>query len=66
METPMPLPTPQARIVLTTADNPREATRLARSLVEERPAACITRIPASQHLLRGSAENIAPLMHHGQ
>lgn len=48
----MPNPTPQACIVLTTADNPKEATRLARTLVEERLAACVSMIPAVQSIYR--------------
>jgi periplasmic divalent cation tolerance protein len=43
---------PQARIVLTTADNPKEATTLARILVEENLAACVTLIPAVQSIYR--------------
>jgi periplasmic divalent cation tolerance protein len=46
----MPDPTPPVRIVLTTAANPDEATRLARTLVEERLAACATLIPAVQSI----------------
>lgn len=42
----------QARIVLTTADNPKEATGLARTLVEEGLAACATLIPAVQSIYR--------------
>ena len=42
----MPDPIPPARIVLTTAANPDEASHLARTLVEERLAACATVIPA--------------------
>ncbi|MGA3263192.1 MAG: divalent-cation tolerance protein CutA [Terracidiphilus sp.] len=45
-------PTPPARIVLTTAANPEEAERLARTLVEERLAACATMIPALQSIYR--------------
>jgi periplasmic divalent cation tolerance protein len=41
-----------ARIVLTTADNPKEASHLARTLVEERLAACATLIPAVQSFYR--------------
>jgi periplasmic divalent cation tolerance protein len=48
----MPEATPSARIVLTTADNPREATRLARTLVEEGLAACATLIPVVQSVYR--------------
>jgi len=49
---PMPeSPTP-IRIVLTTADNPRDAARLGRTLVEERLAACISMIPAVQSIYR--------------
>ncbi len=39
---------PEVRIVLTTCASPGEATRLARTLVEERLAACATLIPAVQ------------------
>ncbi|MGA2169537.1 MAG: divalent-cation tolerance protein CutA [Terracidiphilus sp.] len=46
----MPDPTPPARIVLTTAADPDEASRLARTLVEERLAACATLIPAVQSI----------------
>jgi periplasmic divalent cation tolerance protein len=48
----MPEPTPQARIVLTTAASPEEANRLARILVEERLAACVTLIPGVQSIYR--------------
>ncbi|MGB8262008.1 MAG: divalent-cation tolerance protein CutA [Terracidiphilus sp.] len=41
-----------ARIVLTTCDNPHEATRLARTLVEERLAACATIIPRVESIYR--------------
>lgn len=50
----MPDPTPPARppiqIVLTTAATPDEAARLARTLVEERLAACATLIPSVQSI----------------
>ena len=46
----MPNPTPPALIVLTTAATPEEANRLARTLVEERLAACATLIPAVQSI----------------
>ncbi len=46
----MPESAPAARIVLTTADNPKEAARLARTLVEERLAACANLIPAVQSI----------------
>jgi periplasmic divalent cation tolerance protein len=48
----MPNSIPPARIVLTTAANPDEAARLARALVEERLAACVTLIPAVQSIYR--------------
>ncbi len=48
----MPEEKPQARIVLTTADNPKEAGQLARTLVEEGLAACATLIPAVQSIYR--------------
>jgi periplasmic divalent cation tolerance protein len=43
---------PQAKIVLTTCATPDEAARLARTLVEERLAACATMIPAVQSIYR--------------
>ena len=46
----MPNPAPPARVVLTTAATPEEANRLARTLVEERLAACATLIPAVQSI----------------
>jgi len=48
----MPEPNPPARIVLTTAANSEEASRLGRALVEERLAACATLIPAVQSIYR--------------
>lgn len=41
-----------ARIVLTTAANPDEAGRLARTVVEEHLAACATLIPQVQSIYR--------------
>jgi periplasmic divalent cation tolerance protein len=41
---------PPVRIVLTTAASPGEASRMARTLVEERLAACATLIPAVQSI----------------
>ena len=41
-----------ARIVLTTASNADEAQRIARTLVEERLAACATLLPAAQSIYR--------------
>ncbi len=52
----MPEAVPSARIVLTTADNPKEATRLARTLVEEGLAACATLVPAVQSIYRWQGE----------
>src|ERR1035437_3133576 len=52
----MPSPTPPARIVLTTVDNPEEAARLGRALVEERLAACATMIPGAQSIYRWQGE----------
>jgi periplasmic divalent cation tolerance protein len=46
----MPEAIPPARIVLTTCADPQEAGRLARTLVEERLAACATLIPAVQSI----------------
>lgn len=39
-------PDPSARIVLTTVGNQADAARLARTLVEERLAACVNVLPA--------------------
>ena len=44
--------TPAARIVLTTAANAEEAGRLARTLVEERLAACVTQVPGVESVYR--------------
>jgi periplasmic divalent cation tolerance protein len=52
----MPLPTPPARIVLTTVANPEEAAKLGRALVEERLAACATLIPGVQSIYRWQGE----------
>jgi periplasmic divalent cation tolerance protein len=41
-----------ARVVLTTAPNREEAERLARTLVEERLAACATLIPSVRSVYR--------------
>jgi periplasmic divalent cation tolerance protein len=46
----MPEANPNACIVLTTAANPAEATRLGQTLVEERLVACATLIPAAQSI----------------
>jgi periplasmic divalent cation tolerance protein len=46
----MPDPTPPIRLVLTTTGSHEEATRLARTLVEERLAACATLIPSVQSI----------------
>jgi periplasmic divalent cation tolerance protein len=43
---------PPARIVLTTAANPEAAGRLARILVEERLAACVTLVPGVESVYR--------------
>ena len=44
--------TPLARIALTTCANPNEAGDLARTLVEERLAACVTLIPSVESVYR--------------
>lgn len=46
----MPESIPPVRIVLTTCASPGEASRLGRTLVEERLAACVTLIPAVQSI----------------
>jgi periplasmic divalent cation tolerance protein len=48
--------TPPVRIVLTTAASPGEASRLARTLVEERLAACATLIPSVQSIYHWQGE----------
>lgn len=48
----MPEPNPPACIVLTTAADAEEATRLGKTLVEERLVACATLIPAAQSIYR--------------
>ncbi len=48
----MPETNPPIRLVLTTAATPDEAARLARTLVEERLAACATLLPAAQSIYR--------------
>ncbi len=48
----MPESSQTACVVLTTAANPEEATRLGQALVEERLAACATLIPAAQSIYR--------------
>ena len=52
----MPDTAPTARIVLTTAATPEEAERLARTLVEERLAACATLLPGAQSIYRWQGE----------
>jgi periplasmic divalent cation tolerance protein len=52
----MPDPTPPVRLVLTTCASPGEASRLARSLVEERLAACATLIPSVQSIYHWQGE----------
>lgn len=47
-----PQASPEARIVLTTVASPEEARRLARTLVEERLAACVTLIPGVESIYR--------------
>lgn len=48
----MPETTSTARVVLTTTADPAEAGRLARTLVEERLAACANLIPSVQSIYR--------------
>jgi periplasmic divalent cation tolerance protein len=45
-----------ARIVLTTTANPEEARSLARTLVDERLAACATVIPGVESIYRWKGE----------
>jgi periplasmic divalent cation tolerance protein len=48
----MPDDDSDARVVLTTVANPEEAERLARTLVEERLAACATLVPNVRSIYR--------------
>jgi periplasmic divalent cation tolerance protein len=48
----MPESASPVRIVLTTAADPEEAANLARTLVEEQLAACVTLIPAVRSIYR--------------
>lgn len=48
----MPEATTTARIVLTTAGSREEAERLARTLVDERLAACATLLPSARSIYR--------------
>ena len=52
----MPDSHPNARVVLTTAADPEEADRLARTLVEERLVACATLIPSVRSIYRWQGE----------
>lgn len=56
MRIAVPQANPPARIVLTTASNAEEASRLGRTLVEERLAACATLIPGVQSIYRWQGE----------
>ncbi|HEU5457605.1 MAG TPA: divalent-cation tolerance protein CutA [Terracidiphilus sp.] len=60
----MPQADPEARIVLTTAADPDEAARLARSLVEEGLAACATILPGAQSIYHweGKVEHAAEVL----
>ena len=48
----MPESTTTARLVLTTAPSAEAADRLARTLVEEQLAACVTLVPSIQSVYR--------------
>ena len=52
----MPEADPTARIVLTTAANAEDAGRLARTLVEERLAACVSLVPGVESVYRWKGE----------
>ncbi|MGB6973136.1 MAG: divalent-cation tolerance protein CutA [Terracidiphilus sp.] len=60
----MPHADPEARIVMTTAADPDEAARLARSLVEEGLAACATIVPGAQSIYRweGKVESASEVL----
>jgi periplasmic divalent cation tolerance protein len=48
----MPDNNPPARVILTSAADPDEASRLAHTLVEERLVACATLIPCARSVYR--------------
>jgi periplasmic divalent cation tolerance protein len=48
--------TPPVRLVLTTTASPGDATRIGRTLVEERLAACATLIPGVQSIYHWEGE----------
>jgi periplasmic divalent cation tolerance protein len=52
----MPESAPPVRLVLTTCASPGEASRLARTLVEERLAACATLIPSVESIYHWKGE----------
>jgi periplasmic divalent cation tolerance protein len=52
----MPDISSHARVVLTTAADTEEASRLAHTLVEERLVACATLIPAARSIYRWQGE----------
>ena len=60
----MPDSNPMPRIVLTTASNLDEANSLARVLVEEHLAACVSIIPAIQSIYRwqGNVESATEVL----
>jgi len=48
----MPESTPSARLVLSSCSNREEAQRLARALVEEHLAACVSILPGAESVYR--------------
>ena len=52
----MPEANSQARLVLTTASSPEEGKRLAKTLVAERLAACVSLIPGVESIYRWKSE----------
>lgn len=60
----MPVPAADIRLILTTASSRDEAERIARSLVEERLAACVNLVPGLTSIYRwkGEVEAAAEIM----
>lgn len=55
----MPELSTSVRVVLSTATDAREATRIGRALVEEQLAACVTVIPSVESIYRWKGEIVS-------
>ncbi|HEX4308688.1 MAG TPA: divalent-cation tolerance protein CutA [Acidobacteriaceae bacterium] len=61
---PMIVPATEARLILTTAPSHREAERIARALVDDRLAACVSILPdlTSVYRWKGDVESAAEIL----